>query len=41
MNRDKELKLKKLLSYHLSRKMITKKQYKKEIDYIKKLKEQK
>ena len=41
MNIEKEIKLKKLLSYHLSRKLITKKQYKKEIDYIKKLKEKK
>jgi hypothetical protein len=41
MDRNKELKLKKLLQYHLSRKIITKKEYKKEIDFINKLKENK
>lgn len=41
MDRNKELKLKKILQYHLSRKIITKKEYKKEIDFINKLKENK
>ena len=41
MNREKEIKLKKVLAYHFSRKMITKKEYKLELDWIKKLKEKK
>lgn len=41
MNIEKELKLKKILNYHLSRGIITKKKHKKEMDYIKKLKEKK
>jgi hypothetical protein len=39
MNRENELKLKKVLAYHLQRGIITKKKYKKELDYIKLLKE--
>jgi hypothetical protein len=39
MDRNKELKLKKILAYHLNQKIITKKQYKKEIEFINKLKE--
>ena len=41
MNRERELKLKKVLAYHLSRGIITKKKYKKEIEYIKQLKSEK
>lgn len=41
MDRNKELKLKKILAYHLSRKIITKKEYKKEIEFINKLKNEK
>jgi hypothetical protein len=39
MNRDNEIKLKKVLAYHLQRGIITKKKYKKELDYIKLLKQ--
>ena len=39
MNRENELKLKKVLAYHLSRGIITKKKYKKELEFIKQLKE--
>lgn len=38
MNKEKELKLKKILQYHKDRGLITKKQYKKEITFIKLLK---
>lgn len=38
MNREKELKLKKILAYHLSQKIITKKEYKKEMAFINELK---
>lgn len=41
MNREKELKFKKVLAYHLSRGIITKKKYKKELEFIKQLKENK
>lgn len=41
MNTDKEIKLKKVLAYQFGRKLITKKEYQKELDYIKKLKEKK
>jgi hypothetical protein len=40
MNKEKELKLKKILAYHLGRKIITKKEYKKEMEFIKQLKEE-
>jgi hypothetical protein len=39
MNKEKEIKYKKILAYHLSRGIITKKKYKKEMDFIKQLKE--
>ena len=39
MNRENELKLKKILAYHVSRGIITKKKYKKELEYIKLLKQ--
>jgi hypothetical protein len=39
MNREKELKLKKVLAYHLQRGIITKKKYKKELEYIKLIKQ--
>lgn len=39
MDKNKEIKLKKILAYHLSRKIITKKEYKKEMEFIKQLKE--
>jgi hypothetical protein len=38
MDREKELKFKKVLAYHLSRGIITKKKYKKELEFIKQLK---
>ena len=41
MKRHKELKRKKIFKYNLSLGIITKKKHKKEIDYIKKLKETK
>jgi hypothetical protein len=41
MNKEKELKLKKILAYHLGRKIITKKEYEKEMAFIKQLKEKK
>lgn len=41
MNKDKEIKLKKILQYHKQRGIITNKQYKKELKFIKTLKEKK
>jgi hypothetical protein len=41
MDINKELKLKKILAYHLSQKIITKKQYKKEMEFIRQLKQNK
>lgn len=41
MDKEKELKYKKILAYHLSRGIITKKKYKKEMEFIKQLKNEK
>lgn len=39
MDTEKEIKLKKILMYHRQRRLITKKQYKRELDFIKQLKQ--
>lgn len=39
MNKEKEIKLKKILQYHRDRGIITKKKYKKELQFIKMLKQ--
>lgn len=40
INTENELKLKKILQYHKSRGIISKKQYKKELEFIKKVQDE-